>query len=156
MKQKITYSANFKRNYVAFFAVLFFFLMIAAEVTLAFSIPAYMRRENVLADRVQHREMLLHFDQLRRQCNAIKPKSETIEMEKQLVAYSLDQMAIYLRDEADNLTPAEVDELNELFDSMSKIIDQLAKGKSFSNENRLNTAAYVNSLVKKYPVKGKK
>ena len=110
----------------------------------------------MLADRVQHREMLLHFDQLRRQCNAIKPKSETVEMEKQLVAYSLDQMAIYLRDEADNLTPAEVDELNELFDSMSKIIDQLAKGKSFSNENRLNTAAYVNSLVKKYPVKGKK
>lgn len=156
MKQKITYSANFKRNYVALFAVLFFFLMIAAEVTLAFSIPAYMKRENVLADRVRHRELLLHFDQLRTRCKNIKPRTDAVEMERQLVSHALDQMAIYLRDEADNLSPDEVNELQALFGSMTKILDQLSRGRSFSRESRLNTAGYVNHLVKKYPVKGKK
>lgn len=156
MKQKITYSANFKRNYVALFAVLFFFLMIAAEVTLAFSIPAYMRRENVLADRVRHRDLLLNFDALRTKCKNIKPKNETVELERQLVSHALDQMAVYLRAEADNLTPDEVNELDTLFTSMTGIVDRLAKGRAFSSENHLNTASYVNHLVKKYPVKGKK
>lgn len=156
MAQKITYSAKFKRNYVAFFAVFLFFLMITAEVVLAFSIPAYMRREDVLADRVKRREMLLTFDRLRSMCKNIKPKNETIELEKQLVSNALDQMAIYLRAESENLTPDEVNELDSLFRSMSKIVARLSAGRAYSRENHLNTAAYINVLVKKYPVKGKK
>ena len=110
----------------------------------------------VLADRVRHRDLLLNFDALRTKCKNIKPKNETVELERQLVSHALDQMAVYLRAEADNLTPDEVNELDTLFTSMTGIVDRLAKGRAFSSENHLNTASYVNHLVKKYPVKGKK
>ena len=42
MAEKLTYSAKFKRNYVAVFATTLFFLMVASEIVLAVSIPAYV------------------------------------------------------------------------------------------------------------------
>ena len=68
MAEKLTYSAKFKRNYVAVFATTLFFLMVASEIVLAVSIPAYVKRENVLADEAMLREILLKFDAVRNLC----------------------------------------------------------------------------------------
>ena len=103
MAQKITYSADFKRNYVAVLAVALFLLMIAGEAVLAVSIPVYMKRENVLAEEVYLRETLLNFDGLRRMCNSIKSNDEVVMLEKKLIGSGIDQMALYLRHEANLL-----------------------------------------------------
>ena len=154
MARKIVYSAKFKRNYVAIFAVVLFLLMVAAEIALAVSIPAYMRREDVLADQVKHREMLLRFDAVRSSCSGITSKDETLMMEKKLISDALDQLALYLRKEADRLTPEEVDELDALVTQAGRLTNRLRSGRPLCRENRLDTAAYVNSMVKKYAVKG--
>ena len=40
------YTANFKRDYVAGSAIAIFFLIVISEITLAVSLPLYMRSEN--------------------------------------------------------------------------------------------------------------
>ncbi len=155
MAQKITYSADFKRNYVAVLAVTLFLLMIAGEIALAVSIPVYMKRENVLAQEVYLRETLLNFDGLRQSCNAIKSNDEVVLLEKQLISSGIDQMALYLRHEANRLTPEETRQIRIVTDELHRIVARLRKNQSFSQEKRLDSSAYIDSLVKKYPVKGK-
>ena len=154
MPPQLTYSAKFKRNYVTVFAVTLFFMMIASEVALAVSIPAYMKRENVMAEQILRRETLLRFDTLRAWCNEISSKDEVLMLEKQLIANALDNLAIYLRSESSRLTPAEVRELDALTIEVEKLLLQLRSGRSFSHENRLDSSAYIDALVAKYAGKG--
>ena len=149
MAEKITYSAKFKRNYVAVFAVALFFFMVISEVVLAVSIPLYMSRENLLSHQVRNREMQLRFDYIRGVCKNISSTNETVLLEKRLLMDSLDYLAQYLRQEASNLTEEEVKELDQLVIKMEKIVKKLALGKSFSQENRLDSSVYINSLIQK-------
>lgn len=149
MAEKITYSANFKRNYVAVFAVGLFFFMVISEVVLAVSIPVYMSRENMLSHQVRNREMQLRFDQIRTVCKNISSSNETLVLEKNLMMDTLDYLAKYLRQEASNLTEEEVKELDQLMIKMEKIVRRLASGKSYSQENRLDSSVYINSLIQK-------
>ena len=70
-------------------------------------------------------------------------------LEKRLLMDSLDYLAQYLRQEASNLTEEEVKELDQLVIKMEKIVKKLALGKSFSQENRLDSSVYINSLIQK-------
>ena len=149
MAEKITYSANFKRNYIAVFAVGLFFFMVISEVVLAVSIPVYMSRENMLSHQVRNREMQLRFDQIRTVCKNISSSNETLVLEKNLMMDTLDYLAKYLRQEASNLTEEEVKELDQLMIKMEKIVRRLASGKSYSQENRLDSSVYINSLIQK-------
>ncbi|MCI5779711.1 MAG: hypothetical protein MR051_07875 [Lentisphaeria bacterium] len=150
MTRQLTYSARFRRNYVTVFAVALFFLMVASEIALAVSIPAYMNRENVMAEELLRRETLLRFDALRGMCAAISGGDEVLMLEKQLIANALDNLAIYLRTEASNLTSEEIGELNRLTREVERILHVLRSGRSFSRENRLDSSAYIDALVAKY------
>ena len=156
MTRQLTYSARFKRNYVTAFAVALFFLMIASEIALAVSIPAYMNRENVMAEELLRRETLLRFDALRGMCGTISGGDEVLMLEKQLIANALDHLAIYLRTEAPHLTSEEIGELNRLTCEVERILRILRSGRSFSRENRLDSSAYIDALVAKYAGKGTK
>ncbi len=149
MAEKITYSANFKRNYVAVFAVGLFFFMIISEVVLAVSIPVYMSRENLLSHQVRNREMQLRFDYIRAVCKNIPSSDDTLALEKRLISDTLDYLAKYLRQEASNLTEEEVKDLDQLMIKMEKIVKRLASGKSYSQENRLDSSVYIDSLIRK-------
>ena len=148
MAQTLKYSANFKRNYLVFFAFALFTLMIVAELLLALSIPRFVQRENAYAGEIRKREMLMLFDTTRTVCNDIKETSDTIKLEKKLLLDTLDYLAIYLRKESDRLTPEDVDKLSPQIVEMYKIAARLEKGESFSKENQLDSTAYLNSLIK--------
>ncbi len=156
MAKKITYSADFKCNYVAMVAIALFLLMVIGEIALAVSIPVYMKRENVLSDEVYQRETLLRFDNLRRECAAISGSDEVLMMEKQLITSALDQMAVYLRAEADRMTPAETREVDSLCNELYRVVSRLRQKQSFSREKRLDSSSYINSLVRKYSAESKK
>jgi len=112
MAQKIEYSANFKRNYVAFFAFFLFAVMIFSEFFLAVSIPVFVQRENAYAEEIRKRELLMTFDHARQTCREIKESSEIIALEKKLLSDTLDHLAIYLRKESGKLT---VEDVNNLY-----------------------------------------
>lgn len=156
MAQTLKYSANFKRNYMMFLAFALFALMIIAELLLALSIPRFVQRENAYAREIRKREMFLLFDDTRKICGDIKERSENIKLEKRLVSDTLDYLAIYLRREADRLTPEDVNALYPQIKGLNRIALQLRGSndqkvnESFSQENQLSSAAYLNSLLKKY------
>ena len=94
--------------------------------------------------------MFLLFDSSRNICRDIKEDSENIKLEKRLVSDTLDHLAIYLRREADRLTPEDVNALAPLITELYKIASRLKEGKAFSQENQLNSETYLASLLKKY------
>ncbi|MBE6377904.1 MAG: hypothetical protein E7051_03680 [Lentisphaerae bacterium] len=150
MAQTLKYSANFKRNYLAFFALALFTAMIIAELSIALSIPHFVQRENAYAKEIRRREMFLLFDVSRAICHDIKEENESIKLEKKLLSDTLDHLAIYLRREANMITDDEVNVLSPLVVELYKIASQLKNGQSFSRENQLNSQPYLNDLLKKY------
>ena len=147
------FTVKYRRNYVAFLAVAFFFFIIVGEIVLATGIPLLMRNENLMSEEAARNELLLCFDQARIRCNAIsgldrnKKEDNAILLEKQLIANALDHFARYMRNEGNKLTPDEVTRIRKTVDTLHKAADRLANGESYSRANRLNTGSYVNSML---------
>ena len=78
MAQKLKYSAKFKRNYVALFAIAFFCVMLLAELLLALSIPVFVQRQDSYSREIKKREMLLLFDDAQNTCRSISEKDEIL------------------------------------------------------------------------------
>ena len=149
MAQKITYSTNFKRNYIAFFALALFILMIISELLLALSIPAFIQREDAFAQEIRKRRMLLTFDETRTICKKMDVKDEISAMEKQLLSDNLDYLALYLRKEAERLTPEDVNKLEPIVNDLFIIASKLNHSGSVAKENRISSTSYIRSLIKK-------
>ena len=152
MNRKLSLSANFKRDYVAASAIVIFSLIVAAELTLAVAIPTYLHRENAMAIEVRRLKLLESFDSARRTCNSLKPKAPAADMELQLVTWSLDRLAVYLREESRNLDSDEIARLQEAVNDSWTVLNLIRRGKSFSKETTLDTGIYVNSLIPKNKV----
>ena len=148
MAQKLKYSANFKRNYVALFAIVFFCLMILAELVLALSIPLFVSREDAYAAEIQKREMLLLFDEAQKRCRAIPEKDENVKLEKVLLSDTMDVLASYLREESDRLTEEDVERIMPQVKKLHKIATRLQSGKPYSSEAELDSSEYVKSIIK--------
>lgn len=151
---KIKFTANYRRNYVAALAVLLFFLIIAGEIFLAVAVPVVMRNEDLMSNEANRNDLLLLFDYTRNVCSKISGKNAegqddaVLIMEKQLLSDALDKFARYMREEGDQLSPQEVKEIEKILRELSKVAAQLSKGRRFSKENRINTAGYINNLLK--------
>ena len=149
MAQKLKYSAKFKRNYVALFAIAFFCVMLLAELLLALSIPVFVQRQDSYSREIKKREMLLLFDDAQNTCRSISEKDEIIKQEKMLLADTLSVLAGYLREESSRLTPEDVDRLTPHVQYLHKVATQLKEGKCFSRENKLDSSKYIESVIKK-------
>lgn len=147
-KKQIIQSANFKRDYVAFSAVLIFFTIVVAEITLAISIPAYLTRENVMAVQVRRLQLLNSFDALRSHVRSIQA-NENGKKELQLISWNLNQLADYLRKHSGSLTSEEIAQLQAVVNEFKKVADTIAQKKSYTAEISLNTARYVDGVLKK-------
>ena len=151
---KITFTAKYRRNYVAHLAVLLFFLIIAGEILLATAIPTAMRNEELMADQAARNDLLMLFDTTRINCakisgkNANQQEDSLILLEKQLLTDAIDRFARYIREEGERLTPDEVVKIRSVLIEFNMVAARLAQGKSYSQENRLNTSEYINNLLK--------
>ena len=150
-KQKISLSANFKRDYVAVSAVVFFFLIIAAEVVLAVSIPAYLSRENAMAFEVRRIQLLSSFDAARHAVGRNTPSDPTAAAEMKLLGWELDNLAMYLRVNRSLVNSDEVAALQKELDEIHALLNQLQRNRPFSKEYRLDTAVYIDPLVPEVP-----
>lgn len=148
------FTAQYRRNYVTFLAVALFFLIIAGEIFLATSIPILMRNDKLMNEHAARNELLRSFDSVRSSCNNITGKNSKgveepiILMEKKLVVRAVESLTRYMRSYGEHLNPDEVKTIQNLLNKLAKITHRLASGKSFSMENQLNTAEYINSLLK--------
>ena len=149
MKKRVLQSANFKRDYVAASAIIIFALIVVSELAIAVAIPSYLYRENAMALQVRKLQLLESFDDARRSCNKIKPRGNAAKMELKLVAWDLDLLAFYLREERGKLTSDEIAKLQNYVNHSLAVLSELAAGRSFSKETKFDTATYVKSLIPK-------
>ena len=148
------FTAHYRRNYVTFLAVALFFLIIAGEIFLATSIPILMRNDKLMNEHAARNELLRSFDSIRSYSHSVTGKNSAgqedpiILMEKQLVVRAVESLTRYMRSHGEHLTPDEVKNIQNLLNTLTRITHRLASGKSFSMESQLNTAEYINSLLK--------
>lgn len=148
MARQITYSARFRRDYVAVLAVVIFLAIVIAEIVLAISIPAYLRRENAMALEVRRLQLLESFDSARSLSGKLKVKGgETAELEARLVAWGLNSLAPYLRDHADSLSGEEIAELQNTVTEFTRIMTRLRDTGPYCVEQTLDTGSYIDSRI---------
>ena len=142
------YTANFKRDYVAGSAIAIFFLIVISEITLAVSLPLYMRSENAMAVSVRRLKLIETFDDARKKARSIKVKNETAKAEAALLRWNLDRMAEYLRLYAKYLSGDEIATLQTQLNEMRASLNQLQKDVPFSTEYNLDYTPYLERIMK--------
>lgn len=149
MVQEITYSAKFKRDYVAALAVVIFFAIVLAELTLAVSIPAYLKCENTMALEVRRLKLLESFDRARVLSERVKVQGgEIAELELRLAKWGLDTLAPYLREHAGKLSGEELTGLQETVTGLTRVIARLGnKNEPYCREQTLDTAIHLDLLI---------
>lgn len=148
-KPNIIESANFKRDYIAYFAVISFFVIFIGELVLAVSIPAYLSRSSTLAREVRRIRLMESFDGVRNQARGVKTKNDNAALEKNLISWELDKLANYMRKHQKDLSSKEVAAVQKLIDEIGGLLGHLKKGKAFSKAIRLDTSVYVKSILNK-------
>lgn len=148
-KPNIIESANFKRDYIAYFAVISFFVIFIGELVLAVSIPAYLSRSSTLAREVRKIRLMESFDGVRSQARGVKTKNDNAALEKNLISWELDKLANYMRKHQKDLSSKEVAAVQKLIDEIGGLLGHLKKGKAFSKAIRLDTSVYVKSILNK-------
>ena len=149
--QEIKLTANFKRDYVAVSAIVLFFAIVAAEVVLAISIPAYLSRESAMAFEVRRIQLLSSFDQARRVVSRKMPSDPTAAAEMKLLGWELDNLAMYLRVNRTLIDSDEVAALQKDIDEIRALLEQLERNRPFSKEYRLDVGIYLDPLVPEVP-----
>lgn len=150
---QLMYSANFKRDYVAWFALGLFFLIVISEVTLAVALPAYMRRDKAIALSVRRLRLIESFDIARYQATQIKSQKDTVQAEVRLISWTLNQMADHLRENALKLDSTQIALLQQQLNEMSASLNQLKKGIPFSKEYKLDCTPYIQRTLRRSGVK---
>ena len=89
------------------------------------------------------------FDRSRRIANESKIKDEIKQTEMRLVRWSLDSMADYLRQHTENLNTEELKHIQGVVTTLTQIANRIHSRRSYSEERRLDTGLYVNSLLNK-------
>ena len=143
---KSLFTANFKRDYVAYSAIGMFFLIVAAEVILAVSIPAYFVRSNLWDLQIAQQGLLSDFDDLRSRCNRFAGKTPDVTEENNILLWNLNLMSNYIRVNQKRLGWDDIRSLTEDLKQMRQVHNRLARGKAFNQPRALNTGRIRDAL----------
>ena len=145
-KKEQIQSAAFKRNTLTVVAVILFGMIVLSEIALAISIPWYLQRENTMAEEVLRLSLRSTYDSARGVSGSRKGRDEVRLAELSLTRWALDSMADYLREYASRLNKEELKNIQTVVSGLDKIARRLQES-SYSREQRLDTAFYINSLI---------
>lgn len=148
-KSQIIQSANFKRDYVACFAVILFCAIVIGEIVIAIAIPTYLSRSSSMAREVRGIRLRESFDSVRNFAKTVKCVNDNAVLERNLVVWELDKLAKFMRNNGDKLSSEDIAKLQKIVDESGAILRYIGKKKSFSRAVRLDTGGYVNGVISK-------
>ena len=90
-KENIIQSANFKRDYVAYFALGLFFAIVLGEIVIAVSIPAYLGKESAMANEVRRIKLRESFDMVRWQSFKTDCANANAKLERDIVVWEMNK-----------------------------------------------------------------
>jgi len=152
---QVIFSAKFKRDYVAYLAVVIFFVIVVAEIVLAVSIPWYLKREDSLAFEVRKLKMLESFDSARNFAAKINTNDELAQFELKLVNYNLNHLAIFLRAYGKNISSEEVDSVSTTVSGLQPVLFEISQGKHYALDRQLDFTAFYKKLTEETVYVGK-
>ena len=119
---KAKYSCRRKRDFVTWFAIIFFFVIVTLELYLILWVPIQLRREGVLQKHVAKEQMGRKIDSYRHQMRRIPAATSLNKGEIALAQSMLDLYANYIRLYQDKLDLAEILEITSLLDQDGVLI----------------------------------
>ncbi len=146
--KKPVFSANFKKDYIAYSAIVIFFLIISFELFMAIFIPAHLRMENVWSQEVARQEMISRFDYIRRRFLRFRSKRSYAQDEAKIIANSLTSLADYLRLYQYQIGFKEIKEIEKTISGMDKFYDHLLKNGAYSTDLELKPEKFIDILKK--------
>lgn len=144
---EIILSANFKRDYVACFAIILFAFIVIGEIVLAVSIPAYLSHSSAMAKEVRLIRLRESFDNVRSLSNSVKCVNDNAVLERNLVAWELNKLARFLRANGERLSSEEIAQLQKAVNESGAILRHINNKNSFSRAVVLDTGGYVNNIM---------
>lgn len=119
---KAKYSCRRKPDFVTWFAIIFFFVIVALELYLILWVPIQLRREGVLQKHVAKEQMGRKIDSYRHQMRRVPAANSLNRGEISLAQNMLDLYANYIRLYQDKLDLAEILEITSLLDQYGVLI----------------------------------
>lgn len=153
---KSLFTAKFKRDYVAYSAVVIFVVIVLTELFLAVSIPTYFVRSNLWDLQIARQDLLGDFDSLRRQCNQFSGKTPALTEENGILLWNLNLMSNYLRANQKRLGWEEIRSMKEDLRQMRQLQGRLQAGKAFNQAWTLQTGKLRRTLQTELGKGGKK
>ena len=141
-------SANFKKDYIAYSAVVIFFLIISFELFMAVFIPAHLQIEGVWGEEVARQEMIEIFDHTRGCFLSYKSKREHAQDEAMIVGNSLTPLAEYLRKYQYEIGLKEIKEIEKTISGTIAFRSYLDKNGAYSTYIKLKTKKFIKTLKK--------
>ena len=146
--EKLVFSANFKKDYIAYSAVVIFFLIISFELFMAVFIPAHLQIEGVWGEEVARQEMIELFDYTRNSFLGFRSKREYAQDEAMIIGNSLTPLAEYLRKNQYKIGLKEVKEIEKTISGTLAFREHLQKHGAFSTDTKLKTENFIKTLEK--------
>jgi len=146
--KELEFSANFKKDYIAYSAIVIFFLIIFFEISMAILIPAHLRVEGVWAKEVARQEMINEFDSIRNSFLRFKSKDEYAEDEAKVIAASMNPLAKYLRQYQYDLGFKEIEEINKTISGNRRFFSGLSKNGAYCTDTHIKTEKFMETLKK--------
>ena len=119
---KAQYSCRRKSDFVTWFAITFFFVIVSLELYLIIWVPIQLRREGVLQKHVAQEQMGNRVDHYRHLMRRIPAQTSLNKGEIQLARNMLDLYANYIRLYQDKLELSEILEISELLDRYGMLV----------------------------------
>ena len=144
-------SARFKRDHVAWLAIVLFFVIVMLELIVAVSIPILVKNETVWAKQVARQDMSTMFDNMRNHLRrGTDSKDRRVSGESRLLLNLLDEQAIYLRKNHEMLTKRQIIEFDEELRKIAPIQNRLgeAKAVSFSTQREIDASKFWKTMNK--------
>lgn len=133
-------SASFRRDYVAYSAILIFILIVIGEIVLAFWIPSYVKNGRALALQESRQMMIDSFDDLRTLINNEKISKDNVRSEVNLIAWNLNIFATYLRANSSSMKKREIAEITKDLNEFHKIYDHLKQTGAYAADREIDLA----------------
>ena len=113
---KASYSCRRKSDFVTWFAIIFFFVVVALELYLIIWVPIQLKREGVLQKHVAKEKMGAKVDHYRYVMRRIPTENSLNKGEISMAQNMLDLYANYIRTYQDKLELSQIIEISDLLD----------------------------------------
>ena len=146
---KSKYSCRRKRDFVTWFAIIFFFIIVALELYLILWVPIQLQREGVLQKHVAKEQMGKKVDHYRGEMRHLAEDNSQHKGEISLAQDMLDLYANYIRTYQDKLDLAEILEISALLDQYGMLAISWKKGDFAFKRNEISLQQAQEIIEKK-------